>query len=308
MRRLLGVVLAGLCATACVTDPADDEVGQSEQYVRVCADGPTVAGIDVSKWQGQIDWDAVAADGIEFAFIRVSHGLEIYDEWFEYNWAEAKRVGIIRGVYQYFAPSQDARAQAQFLLDNMGPLEVGDLPPVIDVEQSDGESPATIMTKLHDWSDEVETALGVKPFIYTAKYFWQDGVGAPSDFVDHPLWVANYGVDCPLIADPWPRWTVWQYTSSGSVSGISGNVDRNEFNGTMDDLLALTKQDEAQPDPIPVPDPDPSPDPKPDPQPNSDPGTNPPAITSGCSTTGGNAGTMAALALIGLVALRRRRD
>jgi hypothetical protein len=75
--------------------------------------------------------------------------------------------------------------------------------------------------------------------IYTPKYFWQDGVGAPADFVDYPLWIANYGVECPLIADPWPRWDFWQYTSSGDVAGVSGNVDRNVFNGTYEDLLAF---------------------------------------------------------------------
>jgi hypothetical protein len=111
---------------------------------------------------------------------------------------------------------------------------------VLDVESSDGQSAAVIVDRIQQWIDHVEAATGTKPIIYTAKYFWQDSVGAPDDFLDHALWVANYGPECPLIADPWPRWDFWQYTSSGSVPGIAGNVDRNEFNGTKADLMALT--------------------------------------------------------------------
>jgi GH25 family lysozyme M1 (1,4-beta-N-acetylmuramidase) len=220
------------------TDP--DETAVSYHDLRVCADGPTVEGIDVSKWQGAIDWDAVAGDGIAFAFIRTSHGLGILDEYYATNWSEARRVGILRGTYQYFSPGDDAIAQADLLLDRMGPLEEGDLPPVLDVEAADGMSADQIVAAIHTWSDRVEAGLGVAPIIYTAKYFWQDSVGAPDDFVDQPLWVANYDVTCPLIADPWARWDFWQYTSSGSVAGIAGNVDRDVWNGTADDLTGFT--------------------------------------------------------------------
>jgi lysozyme len=298
MRRLLLIALAG-CA-------APPELGHEAAEIRVCADGPVVEGIDVSKWQAEIDWDAVAGAGIRFAFIRTNHGLDILDQWYDYNWTEARRVGILRGTYQYFAPAEDPIAQADLLLDRMGPLEDGDLPPVLDVEQADGRTAEQIVEAIHIWSDRVEEVLGVLPIIYTAKYFWQDSVGAPEDFLDHPLWVANYGVDCPLMADPWPRWDFWQYTSTGSVSGIGGNVDRDHWNGTLAELQDFAWPPTATPDDPDAPD---APDTAPGPD---DPAPDPSAAVGGCSAGGGGGTGRVALSLLVLALLlarvRRVRD
>jgi len=134
MYRVAGIIV--LLGWAGCAAPDETEVGESAAEVRVCADGPVVEGIDVSKWQGEIDWDAVAGAGIRFAIIRTTHGLGTLDEWYDFNWSEARRVGVLRGTYQYFAPASDPVAQADLLLDRMGPLEEGDLPPVLDVEQA----------------------------------------------------------------------------------------------------------------------------------------------------------------------------
>jgi lysozyme len=278
MRRGLVLLLLASCA-----EPAPP-VGQAESEIRVCADGPVVEGIDVSKWQGEIDWDAVAGAGIRFAFIRTNHGLGILDEWYDFNWSEARRVGIRRGTYQYFAPDEDVIAQADLLLERMGPLEDGDLPPVLDVEEDGGRTAEQIVSAIHVWSDRVEAVLGVRPIIYTAKYFWQDQVGAPDDFLDHPLWVANYGVTCPLMADPWQRWDFWQYTSTGSVAGISGNVDRDHWNGTEEQLEAFAWHP-LDPDP---PEPDPEADPPGDGTPDGDDDDDPSAAVGGCSAGASN--------------------
>ena len=141
----------------------DDLVDSRSLGVRVCADGPVVEGIDVSKWQGNIDWDSVANDGVMYALIRTNHGLDDLDEKYDYNWSEARRVGVLRGTYQYFLPSEDAVAQAQLLLDRMGPLQDDDLPPVLDVEEADGQPPEVIAEKIQMWMDHVEAALDVKP-------------------------------------------------------------------------------------------------------------------------------------------------
>ncbi len=135
------LVLVGAAASGCA-DPGDPgeldapTTATATAEIRVCADGPTVEGIDVSKWQGEIAWDDVAAAGVTFAFIRTNHGLDILDEWYDFNWSEARRVGVLRGTYQYFAPEEDPIEQAELLLERMGPLEVGDLPPVLDVEEA----------------------------------------------------------------------------------------------------------------------------------------------------------------------------
>jgi MYXO-CTERM domain-containing protein len=222
-----------------------DEPGSAQQAIHaVCPRGATTFGIDVSKWQGSINWSAVAGDGVKFAIIRVSDGLGYHDEYFAQNWAGAKANGIIRGAYQFFRSDDDPIAQADLLVDTMGPLEPGDLPPVADVESTDGVGNAARADRLRQWLDRVEQRTGVRPIIYTGGYFWQDNVG--QDFSQYPLWHAGYtGGDCPsTVANQWPDWTFWQYSSSGSVAGISGNVDVNRFNGSLDELREFARSNQ----------------------------------------------------------------
>jgi GH25 family lysozyme M1 (1,4-beta-N-acetylmuramidase) len=234
-RSLLVLLFAASCAS-----PSED-VGYGEEAIVVCPGAATVEGIDVSHWQSTVDWDAVAGDGIEFAFIRVSHGTSTTDTQFARNWPEARRVGVMHGVYQFFSAADDPIEQADLLIEAIGGAhEPGDLPPVLDVEGEsvDGQSAATIIANMQTWLDYVEAELGVRPIIYTAKYFWRDTLGDP-DFTGYPLWVANYGVTCPDLPAPWPDFHFWQYTSTGSVAGVGGNVDRNVWNGDLDALLAF---------------------------------------------------------------------
>ncbi len=240
MRRFAVVALAFVLGCS-----SPDSFGAQHEELRVCADGATVDGIDVSHWQGTIDWDAVAGDGVRFAFIRVSHGLGTYDDQYDRNWPEARRVGIIRGTYQYFAPADDPIAQADLLLEHLGQLEPDDLPPVIDVEETGGLSGTEIAARVKAWLDHVEAAIGRRPIIYTGYYFWRDNVGDPPGFSDYPLWIPNYSETCPLIPDSWPRWRFFQTSSMGSFAGISGNVDTDLWNGSIDDLIAF-----ANPTPV----------------------------------------------------------
>jgi lysozyme len=236
MPLLLCLITATACSDAPETLP---RVAEVEQADTVCASGATVEGIDVSKWQADIDWPAVAADGVEFGIARAAFGAT-QDGYFDANWAGMKANGIIRGAYQWFLPDEDPVEQAQFLLDAIGPLEPGDLPPVVDVEDTGGLGPAAIASGLSQWLAHVESAIGRKPIIYTGKYFWQDHVGGSDAFVDYPLWIPNYSNDCPNLPNgSWPDWRFFQYTSEGSVDGVSGNVDRNLFNGSLADLKAF---------------------------------------------------------------------
>ncbi len=212
------------------------EAGGPNTKIVVCAEGETVYGIDVSYYQGTIDWDAMADAGVEFAFIRVSDGLGYPDSQFQANWQGAANAGIIRGVYQFFRQDEDPVAQANYLLTEMGDLAPGDLPPVIDVESTDGQTPTTMMNNIQAWLDQVEGATGRTPIIYTGMYFWQDNVGS-DDFSTYPLWAPNYGPDCPNIANSWTDWVFWQFSATGSVAGIAGDVDENWFNGSYADLL-----------------------------------------------------------------------
>lgn len=235
MTRALAIVMFLGACTADLPAESTDEAG-----LEVCGSGPTVKGIDVSYYQGTIDWAAVKADGVEFAFSRISDGLNSPDSKFAANWAGSKAAGVLRGAYQYFRPSQDALAQADLFLEKLGPLGADDLPPVIDVEADGGLSPSQIAAKVRIWIDRVEAATGRRPIIYTGFYFWRDSVGG-ADFLPSPLWHAQYTTAaCPNIAAPWTDWAIWQFTDSGRVAGITGNVDVNRFNGTREQLVALT--------------------------------------------------------------------
>ncbi len=234
-------LLAAVCAASCVEVGTDSpELGSAEHEVTVCADGPTLHGIDVSRFQGAIDWNLVKGSGVVYAYIQISRSLTDIDARFSYNWRRAKEVGILRGAYQRFQPDQNVLGQARLFLEKLGPFQPGDLPPMLDVEDDGGLPPSAIAQKVKQWMDHVEPILGVKPLIYTGYYFWRDQVG-PGDFGDHPLWIANYGATCPLVPAPWGRWAFHQYSASARIPGITANtVDVNRFNGTLADLEALS--------------------------------------------------------------------
>jgi uncharacterized protein (TIGR03382 family) len=215
------------------------EESSIDQAATVCGKGPTVKGIDVSYYQGTIDWAKVRAAGVEYAFVRASDGLAYQDSKFAANWSGSRAAGVLHGAYQFFRPGQDPIVQADMLLAKIGTPAPDDLPPVIDVEAADGKTAAQITAGVKAWIAHVKAAIGKDPIIYTGFYFWRDSVGAP-DLTSSPLWHAQYSTaTCPNIAPPWQDWAFWQYTSSGSVNGISGNVDTNRFNGTRADLMAL---------------------------------------------------------------------
>lgn len=218
--------------------------GDSDLDTKVCATGELSHGVDVSKYQGDIDWKAVSGDGIKFAYIRVSDGLKYKDAKFDQNWTNIKETNMRRGAYQFFRPKEDAVAQAKMLVEKVGGMEKGDLPPVIDVESADGLDSTAIVGKVRQWIEHVENGLGIKPIIYAGKFFWQDNVKS-TEFKDYALWLPSYfrkGYEkvCPNTPDQWSNWKFWQWTDQGKVKGIQGNVDRNVFNGPMNDLEAMT--------------------------------------------------------------------
>jgi GH25 family lysozyme M1 (1,4-beta-N-acetylmuramidase) len=217
-------------------------------------------GIDVSYYQGDIDWPTVKAAGMVFAFIRVSDGDDFLDPKFASNWSGANSAGVVRGTYQFFRPEQDATAQANLLLSNMGALQPGDLPPTLDVEVVDGESYSTIANGISTWVSVVEQATGTTPIVYTSPGFWVE-LGEGSQ--DTSLWVANWGVSSPELPSSWSNWTFWQYADNGTVAGISGAVDMDTFNGTVDELSG------GQQNPMPTPVPTDSPTPVATPVPSS---------------------------------------
>jgi len=214
------------------------ELEAVQQPARICADGPTVDGIDVSFYQGVIDWNRVAQSSVKFAIVRIGDGLG-EDEQFENNWSGARNAGLIRGSYQFFRAARDPDALADIVVRKVGRLGPGDLPVVLDLEGASiqDQAPATVIANARRWLAAVEAGTGKRPIIYTGYYVWRDQLGDP-DFSEYPLWIAAYVNRCPDISDHWDRWTFWQTSDSGRIPGIDGNVDTDLFNG---DLAALQR-------------------------------------------------------------------
>ncbi len=198
-----------------------------------------VRGIDVSYYQGTIDWPAVAATDIRFAVVRLSDGVGTRDSQFVRNWQESSRAGLIRGFYQYFRASAGGAAQAQLAVERLaeaGGFDSHDLPPVLDIETLDGRTATQVAAEATIWVAAMREATGKEPIIYTGAYFWDDN-GLPDSLNTQPLWTANYTTNpCPWTSDSWDRWTLWQYSDTGTVSGIAGPVDLDYFAGTLDAL------------------------------------------------------------------------
>src|SRR5438105_6100539 len=135
------VFLAASCGGGAFPE-TDTEAG-----LTICAN-TTVEGVDVSRWDGTVDWAAVRSAGIAFAIARVSDGLAYPDSSFDANWAAIKAHGMVRGSYQYFEPAQDPIAQANYLLQHIGTLGPGDLAPAIDTETMGGLTAGAVVSAM----------------------------------------------------------------------------------------------------------------------------------------------------------------
>jgi lysozyme len=198
--------------------------------------GGRVLGVDVSEYQGNINWGAVAASGRGFGIARVSDGLGHVDPTFSRNWNEMATHGLVRGVYQFFRPRENAVAQADLLVAHVGHIGAGDIPPVLDMEVTDGASGGTIHNQIVAWCNRIQQRLGVKPIVYTSPGFWNgEGLGS----VPANLWVAHWFVSSPSIPRGFGNWLFWQYNDNSSVPGIPARVDGDEFHGTLADLKAF---------------------------------------------------------------------
>lgn len=232
-----------LCALAALSScgRAPEEIDRVASEAVVCGSGPTVEGIDVSQYQATVNWPMVRTAGKRFAIARIYH-YPTRDTQFDRNWREIRANGLIRGAYIYFDPRQEVAMQADIVVRAVGRLTEGDLPVTLDIEQPGPglPTPARYAAMVRDLADRIEAGTGRAPMIYTGRYYWADYVQSTA-FRASPLWHAQYTTTqpCPNIADAWRDWAFWQYSSTGRVSGISGNVDLDRFNGTYAELQRL---------------------------------------------------------------------
>lgn len=186
-------------------------------------------GIDVSHYQGVVDWEDVREDGITFAFAKATEGISGVGPQFQNNWPGIKAAGLVRGAYHFFEPEDDPTAQAQHFISTVT-LEPGDLPPVLDVETNTGLTDEALNAAVLTWMSTVEAAYGVAPILYSDLSFVQNRLA--DTLAVYPLWIAEYTDEAPEDLGPWTTWTFWQYSESGTIDGIDGAVDLDRYRGT----------------------------------------------------------------------------
>lgn len=199
-------------------------------------------GIDVSHYQGDIDWKTIEGQNINFAYIKATEGSSYIDECFEKNWKAAQKTGIWIGAYHFFSFDSPGRSQAASYIDTVGKLS-GKLAPVIDVEYygNKAEKPLekeAVIRELKEMLVALEEHYHIKPIIYTTYKAYYDFI--KDEFKEYPLWIRNVYFT-PFI-NLGNSWTFWQYTDTAVLEGYKGEekyIDRNVFNGTWEELRDL---------------------------------------------------------------------
>ncbi|MCX5044950.1 glycoside hydrolase family 25 protein [Aldersonia sp. NBC_00410] len=202
-----------------------------------------INGPDVASWQHDdssiIDWFAVRNSGHEFAMIKATEGLDYINPFFVPDTVAARLAGVARGAYHFARPQASPEAQAAFFAATVigvnGPP--GDLPPILDLENSGGLPPAALIDWTHRFLNTVEGLTRRVPIIYTYPNFWKTAMANTNQFIRYPLWIADYrGNAQPELVGGWPVWTFWQYTDRGVIPGIAGTTDLNFYSGAMGPL------------------------------------------------------------------------
>lgn len=202
-----------------------------------------VRGVDVSSWQGEIDWPVLAAQDIDFAFLKATEGSGTVDTRFAENWQAARQTSLLVGAYHFFSFDSAGATQGENFMATV-PVEVGTLPPVVDVEfygDHAANPPAreAVNPELRDLLDVLEKAYGQKPILYATGEAYD--LYLRTGYEAYPLWVRG------VLLPPEEGWTFWQYSNRGRMRGFQGKerfIDLNVFAGDVEELAALCRLQE----------------------------------------------------------------
>jgi lysozyme len=213
-----------------------------------------LSGIDVSAWNGTINWKKVANSGVKYSWVKVTEGRTHTNRPYKQNIDGCHQNGIAVGGYHFGRPDtgieqgakKDAVAEAQYFLSKLCPLLLpGDLLPVLDVEAGMKTDDQHNVDWCLAWLEYVEDELGARPLVYTGGwsvdlFLRKASSSSLSELAKYPLWWARYltPVDGTAMDPensskmlPWDEWAVWQWTHKGVIDGIKGKVDRNWMAG-----------------------------------------------------------------------------
>lgn len=229
----IGILLVLLTAVAIYVSAKDNRLANR------LASGYEVHGVDVSHYQGKIDWQVLAGQGIDFAFIKATEGSGHIDRKFYENWEAADATELKAGAYHFFSFDSPAETQAQLYIETVGDLS-GRLMPVVDIEfygdkVSNPPEEEEIVKELKTMLELLEAEYGVKPMVYTTYTFYYKYLNGEID--GYPLWIRN--VYFSPNTDMRGEWTFWQYTDQAVLNGYSGaeeHIDLNVFYGSLDEL------------------------------------------------------------------------
>jgi len=194
-----------------------------------------VHGIDISKYQGDIDWRTTKRGGVAFAFIKATEGGDHLDERFRENWAASGSAGVPRGAYHFYYFCRTGAEQARWFIRNV-PKDPKALPAVLDMEWNHGSksckrkpSANEVRAEMRSFLTIMERHYGKRPLIYTTVDFFKDN--QLTTFKGYEYWLRSVAGH-PSDVYPGQRWSFWQYTGTGRIPGIKGDTDINVFAGT----------------------------------------------------------------------------
>jgi lysozyme len=201
-----------------------------------------VKGVDLSAYQGEIDWELLAAQNIDFAFIKATEGDDFVDSKFKTNWEESQKTQLKVGAYHFLNYDTTGKVQARNFIENV-PASNKNLPPVIDLElygiYEDNALPKEqVKVILDELIKELEDHYEVKPILYTTQRIFKMYIG--TDYKDYPIWIVDLDNSWPETLPNGEEFTFWQYSHRGMMDGYDGDetfIDMNLYNGTYAEFI-----------------------------------------------------------------------
>ena len=192
-----------------------------------------IKGVDVSKWNKEVDWSQVVGQGYTFAIVRATQGKKVRDPLYKTHWKGAQAAGMVCGSYHFFVTTRSGKQQARRFMRRAKKWEPGTVPPVLDVERMDGGSSEEMREEISQWMAMVEKRWKVRPIIYSNENFYKEHL--QGFFEEYPVWIARFRKAGPETKD----WTLWQYTDKGELKGVEGPIDLNVFYGNPVEFESL---------------------------------------------------------------------
>lgn len=200
-----------------------------------------IKGVDVSSYQGEIDWNILSSQNISFAFIKATEGSSFVDKNFAYNFQEAQKTSLAVGAYHFFSYDSEGKTQAENFINTVVPFE-GMLPPVIDLEfygdkEKNPPDRADVEKQLKEMLILLEEHYNQKPIIYATEKSYE--LYLSNDYKEYDIWIRNV-ISKPELSDN-GMWTFWQYTNRERFEGYNGKekyIDVNVFNGSAKEFSA----------------------------------------------------------------------